>query len=285
MTRAAPLACVVGVAAGCHVVFPLPEVTSDAAPGPGDAPPPGCAVTDSDAPDEDGDGLPDACDSCPYDADNGGDLDGDGVGDACDPRPGLRDTLAYFHGFEDGSHGLALEANGSGTWMLAQGALQVRNVGTESLVAVLRSVVLENVTVVTEVTPLASPPQAESRALGVLANVEETADNTAPHGNLLEMTLKEDVAQAVLRAIPGGIRMESLRDPQLFVIGRRYRLILTCGGGLARGCVGRVVALESVTSSPLVTGAPVRPGAIALAAYGADAAFHFLAVYRHGDEP
>jgi hypothetical protein len=38
--------------------------------------------------DEDGDGIPDACDVCPHIADpDQTDSDGDGVGDACDPEP------------------------------------------------------------------------------------------------------------------------------------------------------------------------------------------------------
>ena len=41
------------------------------------------------APDGDGDGLPDALDSCPSTPDgSGADADGDGVGDACDVCPG-----------------------------------------------------------------------------------------------------------------------------------------------------------------------------------------------------
>src|SRR5690348_6260060 len=40
--------------------------------------------------DEDGDGIDDACDRCPYIASLTGDpdSDGDGVGDDCDPHPG-----------------------------------------------------------------------------------------------------------------------------------------------------------------------------------------------------
>ena len=37
--------------------------------------------------DEDGDGIPDALDPCPYIAGDTADADGDGVGDACDPNP------------------------------------------------------------------------------------------------------------------------------------------------------------------------------------------------------
>jgi hypothetical protein len=46
--------------------------------------------------DEDGDGIPDAIDPCPWVASDMTDSDGDGVGDACDPDPGQTDTLALF---------------------------------------------------------------------------------------------------------------------------------------------------------------------------------------------
>ena len=46
--------------------------------------------------DEDGDGIPDVIDPCPWVAGDMTDSDGDGVGDACDPDPGAHDTLALF---------------------------------------------------------------------------------------------------------------------------------------------------------------------------------------------
>ena len=64
------------VLAGCgRIAFGIAEAT--------DAPTPTCTGHD-----EDNDGFPDACDTCPADADPlQRDFDGDGVGDACDPRP------------------------------------------------------------------------------------------------------------------------------------------------------------------------------------------------------
>jgi hypothetical protein len=46
--------------------------------------------------DEDGDGIPDSFDPCPWVAGDMTDSDGDGVGDACDPDPGQHDTLVLF---------------------------------------------------------------------------------------------------------------------------------------------------------------------------------------------
>jgi len=46
--------------------------------------------------DEDGDGLADAIDPCPWIAGDATDSDGDGVGDACDPDPDGIDKLVLF---------------------------------------------------------------------------------------------------------------------------------------------------------------------------------------------
>ncbi len=58
-------------------------------------------------PDEDGDGVVDACDPCPFTSPGGeGDADGDGVGDRCDPRDAGgagQERLVLFDGFRTGS--------------------------------------------------------------------------------------------------------------------------------------------------------------------------------------
>ncbi len=58
----------------------------------------GCPATGHD---EDGDGVPDACDDCPHVADPAQvDTDGDGVGDACDPNPAIpTERITFFDPF------------------------------------------------------------------------------------------------------------------------------------------------------------------------------------------
>jgi hypothetical protein len=78
--------------AGCDRVFaliPVEEVAEDA-----------CAKVGHD---EDGDGLDDACDPCPFNIDNTIDTDGDGIAFACDPDPGNANRVVAFYGFGTGT--------------------------------------------------------------------------------------------------------------------------------------------------------------------------------------
>src|SRR4051812_38481206 len=68
-------------------------------------------------PDVDGDGVPDAVDSCPYLAGPQTDGDGDGVGDACDPNPTVaRDHITLFSRLVAGDQPLTLATMDSGAW-------------------------------------------------------------------------------------------------------------------------------------------------------------------------
>lgn len=67
--------------------------------------------------DEDGDGVPDSIDVCPYLAGPQDDGDGDGVGDACDPNPMVaRDHIARFATMAPGDQPLTLNNVGPSTW-------------------------------------------------------------------------------------------------------------------------------------------------------------------------
>src|SRR5258705_271909 len=53
--------------------------------------------------DEEGDGLDDACDPCPFDTNNNGDQDDDGIATTCDPDPGTKNDDVFFSGFDGGT--------------------------------------------------------------------------------------------------------------------------------------------------------------------------------------
>ena len=65
--------------------------------------------------DEDGDGIPDACDDCPGIPDPAQpDHDNDGVGDACDPSATTRERIAWFDSFA--------EVGASNAWKIQSGS-------------------------------------------------------------------------------------------------------------------------------------------------------------------
>jgi hypothetical protein len=95
----------------------------------GELPPPvpaGCT-----GPDEDGDGWPNACDTCLVDPDPfHRDQDGDGVGDVCDPRPTVPGDYAAIADPFEGDIGL-YSFNGTATYPASASVLRLGSLTAE----------------------------------------------------------------------------------------------------------------------------------------------------------
>lgn len=267
-------------ASGCNQVFgldPPGPLAVDAAPSCDDP---------SGAPDEDGDGVRDACDDCPQvpqGPDDHGDLDGDGVGDACDPHPMAADRLVAFDGFSTAAVPLAVESEG-GTWFATGGALTVRDVVDGADLLARLDGVLPAATVDTSVTIDASTPDpgaAATRSVGVWAGLQPPTGRPAfPPGAVLEVfaangaALLQNAHLADTRTADHS--QEAGLDPQLFEAGATYRLVLTCEA--AGVCAGRIER-DGVMLAELFLPDAAAPGAVGLRSHGTNVAFHYLAVY------
>lgn len=114
--------------------------------------------------DEDGDGVVDACDNCPVDANvDQKDSDGDGVGDVCDPHPSTPgDSIAFFDAFETLGPGWSF---GNATATVANDSLVVT--GLAETDTILQSAILGNVTIVTTLNIAQQSGQGFSNAAAI----------------------------------------------------------------------------------------------------------------------
>jgi hypothetical protein len=85
--------------------------------------------------DEDGDGIPDVDDNCPWIAAAQPDTDGDGVGDACDPDPTAQNHIALFVPFTDIPPGWT--TLGAASWSTAGDDLVAHHADLEASVMVV----------------------------------------------------------------------------------------------------------------------------------------------------
>jgi len=291
VVRAEVLA-VASLLAGCDQVLGLsrPDAAADAPP---DADVDAAQACDQPGgvPDEDGDGLRNACDNCPHVAQPAAsdrlDGDGDGVGDRCDRRPGLTDTLVQFVGFDDTNHGLRLLVDGgSGSWSVSGGALRTTAVAQNQDMLARLDVAVRDVTVVAGVTLTGTHPAFLGESAGLWASIDTASpDPTFPTGNVFELVRSGAVrfSHLVEATVVPTNSIDSPLNDALFVQDRRYELTLTCQGTMAPTCSGSAeFAPNMQTSTISLQSAQVRTGAVGLRAYSTDVAFHYFAVYRHG---
>jgi len=291
VVRAAVLA-VVSLLAGCDQVLGLsrPDAAVDAGVDAGVDAPQACDQPGG-LPDEDGDGIRNACDNCPHVAQPAAgdrlDDDVDGVGNLCDPRDGQTDTLMQFIGFDDTNHGLRLLVDGgSGSWSVSGGALRTTGVAQNQDMLARVDVAVRDVMLVAGVTLTATHPAFLGESAGLWANINTTSpDPTFPMGNVFELVRSGAVrfSHLVEATVAPTNSVDSPLNDALFAQGRRYELTLTCQGTMAPTCSGSAeFAPGNQTVTISLPTATVRNGAVGVRAYSTDIAVHYLAVYRLG---
>jgi hypothetical protein len=254
-----------------------------------------CATAPTGLPDEDGDGVRDACDPCPQLDERGagsGDEDGDGVRDGCDPRPGARDQLHAFLGFADlerpGELAYRIDdlSAGQADWSTIDGDLRISPLAPDS--DALAELAVGRATVTVDTIYRLERDPAPKQGIGVWASIDpDSADRERPNGiDLMVATLGADTVEptVVLNDWPTALAQTATAAPAVFSRGARVRLVLTCEQLPAPRCVGSVRDLISGEKYGLDTDAQgltptLRPGAVGLRAFAVPAAFEYLAVY------
>lgn len=252
-----------------------------------------CASDPGGAPDEDGDGLRDACDLCPQLAGDDDDFDNDhdGVGDGCDPHPAAADELLAFYGFSDATRPPAFTyrvdaLSPSGSWDVAGGDLYVTGLAPDSDALAELPVGRAAVTVDT-IFRLEEDP-APQQVIGVWSSIDpQSVDRERPAGMALviaTLSMTTTDPTLVLHDWPTGRPTSGFLDPVAFTRGARIRLVFTCDESPAAYCVGTaydlingpktVVATDGIKPPPTL-----RDGAVGLRAFAVPAAFEYLAVY------
>ena len=282
------------LAAACNQVFGLdPPALRDAGPAiDADAT---CATDPGGLPDEDGDGVRDACDPCPQldeRGDGDGDADGDGVPDACDPRGGAPDTLRAFFGFADVERPGELTyriddvSAGLADWSVNDGDLRISGLAPDSDALAELQVGRATVTVDTiyrlEIDP------APKQGIGVWTSIDPTSpDRERPRGMVLIVNTLSDMTVEPTLVLSDWITPLAMTQPlatDAFTIGARVRLVLRCETAPAPRCVGTAHDLTTGAKYSLDTAAQpavptLRAGAVGLRAFAVPAAFEYLAVY------
>lgn len=272
---------------GCDLVFGLTRTPPpDAAP---DAPFDAAACVDPTHHDEDGDGVEDGCDNCPHVAQTSfDDDDQDGVGDGCDPDPGRRDTQLQFFGFATPPRDLVLAADlGTGMWSLAGDALRLSNGQQDKDYSALLPELPRDSIIDTAFTIIAAPTviSGHSQSAGVWLGVDPASPSaTFPAGNVFEnvsVPVKNFLHITQTSHLPANT-VESSASPELFVVGRRYRVRFACQGQTNPTCTGSVTyGVNDTTTTISLASSDTRIGSAGLRVHGdLTVAFDYLVIYR-----
>jgi hypothetical protein len=228
--------------------------------------------------DEDGDGLDDACDPCPFSANHADDSDGDGIPLACDPDPSAANVRLFFTGFDLKSRA-ALTSIGAGNYVgdtfLTSGS------GNASLV--WQGPVDRAVWLLAGVDILSVNGAASFRELGVIYDAATSPSPTELNGTMCVWGTNQqpsEYLQVYLRARPAGDTPIATTTPPVLVQVNFKGVIRGASdrsGNPAAGCWFAMGATESGISA---TPAPPPPSSGKLALYGSnlDASFRFLFV-------
>ena len=265
---------------------PAPDAAPDAPP---DSPLDAAGCVDPVHHDEDADGVFDACDNCPHVAQTSfDDTDGDGVGDLCDPDPGRRDTQIVFYGFGDPPTGLVLNADpGGGTWSIAGDTIRLMNGQLDKDYSALLPNIPRDAIIDTSftITGAAAIISGHSQGAGVWHDVDpQSTSVTFPTGNVFEnVRVPTQSFVHITQTFHAPVNtVASSPNPELFMIGRRYRVRFACQGQTNPTCTGSFTyGVSDTTTTISLASTDTRIGSAGLRVHGdLSVAFDYLVIYR-----
>lgn len=286
------------VATGCNQIFGLDEPSGGGGGGRVDAGPIAIDALDA-APcvgagqDEDGDGVADVCDLCPYRSGDQGDSDGDGVGDDCDPSGAAKHRLVAYYPFTEltGRPGVELgfgaDASG-GSFGLAGGTLvqtSATSVATgPDYLAYLPSPGARRLRIATQFRVVqADPPTTTVRAVGLWLRAVRGTDASYPIGLVFE--LGSDGTRSYYRFGTSSVGVpepttRALGDASFaWKVGTTYRMEVDLDSEGAT--VGRLDDGQGAHSTTY-SGAYPPGGIVGLRLRGLAAEFDYLAIIEEG---
>lgn len=250
---------------GCHVLFQLEEVQ------------PGPDARECGTLDEDSDGIPDACDTCPGMADpTQPDDDGDGVGNACDPNPTVANAIVRFDGFDDADADTRWLALGTSQWTFGTGMVEHDLADTSGELQYITADDANELTIEAGFTFMAWQNGTNAPAIGVRLDATATAVSghqchVTPYANASE----EDSVRATEDAgASRGLPIAAIASgQQVTVVGTR-----TFGPDALR-CRVLVEDQEVVNTVKPAEGAWPTPGHVGVRASYATAQLRYVAIY------
>lgn len=257
-------------AAGCDALFGLDRIELDADGGGDGLDAVTCTTIGHD---EDGDGLDDACDPCPFDSRNEGDEDGDGIALACDPDPGTANEVLIFSGFDGATRSAFTVFEGSFVGDSFRGIGQ----GTAAL---LWGDQVDRVWVTAGLS-VDALESTQYREIGVIFDAQVTTESQ-PNGTycVLGRNGDADYLEVFGRLRPAGDVLVNNSQSSLPLLGFRGTMRATTARleMPATACTFATDTMEATVSGTRTP--PPAPGKLALVMYNMDAAFEFLFVVR-----
>lgn len=223
--------------------------------------------------DEDGDGIDDACDACPFASGDATDDDGDGIAGACDPDPASKQTVLAFAGFGD-----------ERDLTLTGGAIEDDAFHVTASGAALWRTPVDQVWIIAGID-VDRIDAAGAREVGIVVDGAPVASASLPNGTYCAVGEADvpdpgtDYIEVFTRQQPDADETIATEKAVLYLSGLKGAVIQASSARTALSCAFGVPGNRA-----LITGTPATvAGQVGVFGAGVDAKFRFLYVLGHSE--